>query len=108
MHKLLPLVVICGIAAIIGFSFFNSNESGKTKAASSSAFLTISGTKFSYNGSTVVLKGINFDNVRALDAGIGTGKVSDVVISEADYQLLSSYGANVARFGLAFGWYKNQ
>lgn len=74
--------------------------------SSGEAFLQAEGPVLRYRGAAVVLKGTNFDNVPALGAGIGSGSLADIGITEADYSALSAQGANHARFGLSFGWYR--
>lgn len=69
-------------------------------------FLTAQGKDLIYAGQKVILKGTNFDNINALGAGIGSNNVNDVTYGDADYAELARQGANHARFGLSFSWYK--
>jgi hypothetical protein len=82
-------------------------------AQTSTNILTASGKDLKYKGQTVVLKGVNFDNIPALGATvgengdtIGSGKIDDINHIEQDYQKLAELGGNTARFGLSFNWYR--
>ena len=61
-----------------------------------------------YGAQKVVLTGTNFDNINALGANIGTNNVNDILLTNADYALVASHGANHVRLGLSFSWYQNQ
>jgi hypothetical protein len=79
------------------------------------AFLTIAGRAFTFQGQTVVLRGINIDNGGATyEAGeynereaIDLGKKlrKNITEDESDYARLDSWGINCVRFGLDWHWY---
>lgn len=72
------------------------------------AFLQALGKDLYWNNQKVILKGTNFDNINALGANIGSNNVNNILLTNADYALVASHGANHVRLGLSFSWYQNQ
>lgn len=69
-------------------------------------FLIAQGKDLTYRGVKVVLRGVNFDNVSALGADIGSNDVNDMYFYEEDYRRISELGGNHVRLGLSYTWYE--
>ncbi|MBP9699738.1 cellulase family glycosylhydrolase [Candidatus Woesebacteria bacterium] len=78
-----------------------------TGAGTSGGFLQASGKDIIYNGQKITLRGTNFDNIKSLGAGIGSGNMGNLNNTEEDYRVAKSLGINHIRYGLSFNWYKN-
>lgn len=74
-------------------------------------FLSVSRERLVYEGNTVYLRGMNFNNqpaikVRTESDNYGSGNTDDINYSEEDYKQLSDMGGNHVRWGMSFNWYK--
>ena len=69
-------------------------------------FVQTQGKDLVYKGVKVTFRGVNFDNIGALGAGIGTNNIESIYINEQDYERLSSFGANHVRLGLSYTWFE--
>lgn len=97
------------IFSLIASSLFTAKIFAQTNNPN---FLKTSGKDLIYQDQKIILKGVNFENVRALKAYQGsanvggTGNMSDIAIRESDYTKLQTMGANTVRFGMGFSWYR--
>jgi hypothetical protein len=101
MHKLFVFIVII-FSSIFLFLFVNSSVFAQDV---NTPYLTVSGKDLYFKGQKANLKGVNFDNIPALSAGIGTANILDMNTYQEDYQKLAQLGGNTARLGLDYGWY---
>jgi len=87
--------------------FLTSSFITPVQAQTIDDYLHINGRVFTYKGTTVYLRGTNFNNLPALGAGIylPAGNITHINVGQADYQKLAQMGANHVRFGLDYQWY---
>jgi hypothetical protein len=104
------LVVSLGIAAIalplLTLAIKNLDQSYKNTKASADDFLQSEGSDLLYKGNKIVLRGVNFDNIPAMGAGIGTNNIDSINIKEEDYAKLAEFGGNHVRLGTSYTWYE--
>jgi hypothetical protein len=102
-HRLL----LAGLACLsIVVSLLGAGQAlGAVQALQAPAFLRADGATLRYRDQAVMLRGVNFNNLPALGARIGSGSMADINIHEDDYAYAAALGANHVRFGLSFNWY---
>lgn len=102
-----PLIFLGAILlGVVVYAFQNLRLDDRSGAYSTDEFLQTQGKFLVYKGSLVTLKGVNFDNISALGAGIGSNNIDDMTTLEDDYKLLASFGSNHARLGLSYTWWE--
>jgi len=77
---------------------------GQMRANAAASYVTTSGSKLMYQGSPMVLRGVNFNNEPAL-ACCGGPNIGSINVNQTDYAQAHNLGANHVRWGLDYGWY---
>ena len=77
---------------------------GQMRANAAASYVTTSGSKLMYQGSPMVLRGVNFNNEPAL-ACCGGPNIGSINVNQTDYAQAHNLGANHVRWGLDYNWY---
>ena len=75
-------------------------------AGAAPVFLTTQGSKFMYQGQTVLLRGENFNNEPA-NSCCGGPDINLINAGQSDYAQIHTLGANHIRFGMDYAWYSS-
>ena len=78
--------------------------SGQMRAHAAASYVSSSGSNLMYQGSRIVLRGVNFNNEPAL-ACCGGPNINAINVNQTDYAQAHNLGANHVRWGLDYGWY---